>query len=348
MHFSLNIMLNKSHCKGIVLVSLLASVSLWLGKMPWLTQIGLSTLTLAIILGIVVGNTLYPKIASAYGSGVVFVKSYLLKLGIILYGFHLTFAQIGQVGVNSIIADAVILCSTFGLTYVLGHKVFKLDQQTAILLGAGCSICGAAAVLATEPVIKASSDKVAVAIAVVVIFGTGAIFLYPAMYHWGLWHFNDTQWGLYIGSSVHEVAQVYAAGKEINPTVADMAVTTKMIRVMMLAPFLVGLSFWLNRQTIAQAPASDTQKNKIVIPWFALLFIGVAGFNSLNLLPASVVNALLTLDNILLAMAMVALGLTTHISAIQKAGAKPMLLGGIVMVWLVVGGGIVQCMVTGV
>ena len=103
---------------------------------------------------------------------------------------------------------------------------------------------GAAAVMAAEPVTKAESHKVSVAIAVVVIFGTLAIFTYPLFYTWSQHLINAHQFGIYVGSSVHEVAQVYAIGENIDPIVANTAVISKMIRVMMLAPFLLMLS-WL-------------------------------------------------------------------------------------------------------
>ncbi len=107
---------------------------------------------------------------------------------IILYGFRLTFSQIADVGISGIVIDVLTLSSTFMLACFLGQKVFGLDRHTSWLIGAGSSICGAAAVLATEPVVKAEASKVTVAVATVVIFGTIAIFLYPAMYpllaHW--------------------------------------------------------------------------------------------------------------------------------------------------------------------
>jgi uncharacterized integral membrane protein (TIGR00698 family) len=118
---------------------------------------------------------------------VIFAKQHLLRLGIILYGFRLTFAQIADVGVSGITIDVLTLTSTFFIACFLGQKVFGLDKHTSWLIGAGSSICGAAAI-GTEPVVKAEASKVTVAVATVVIFGTMAIFLYPAMYpmlaHW--------------------------------------------------------------------------------------------------------------------------------------------------------------------
>ena len=116
------------------------------------------------------------------------------------------------------------LSSTFLLACFLGQKVFGLDKHTSWLIGAGSSICGAAAVLATEPVVKAEASKVTVAVATVVIFGTVAIFLYPAIYPLMSQWFSPETFGIYIGSTVHEVAQVVAAGHAISPDAENAAV----------------------------------------------------------------------------------------------------------------------------
>lgn len=181
-----------------------------------------------------------------------FAKHYFLRAGIILYGFRLTFQQIADVGISGVIIDAVMLTSTFLIAMYIGRKWFGLDRETVILIGAGSSICGAAAVMATEPVVKALASKVAVAVSTVVIFGTIGIFLYPWLFHLnaalGWLPFTDMSFGVYAGSSVHEVAQVVAIGHTISPDAENSAVISKMIRVMMLAPFLLILSQYLSRQ----------------------------------------------------------------------------------------------------
>ncbi|XVB28520.1 YeiH family protein [Citrobacter koseri] len=323
---------------GLALTAALTGAALWAGSFPAIAGAGFSALTLAILFGMVVGNTVYPKIWQPCDGGVIFAKQHLLRLGIILYGFRLTFAQIADVGVSGIVIDVLTLSSTFLLACFLGQKVFGLDKHTSWLIGAGSSICGAAAVLATEPVVKAEASKVTVAVATVVIFGTLAIFLYPAMYpllaHW----FSPETYGIYIGSTMHEVAQVVAAGHAINPDAENAAVIAKMLRVMMLAPFLLFLAARVKQLT----PAGNGEKSKITIPWFAIMFILVAVFNSFHLLPKAVVDMLVTLDTVLLAMAMAALGLTTHVSALKKAGAKPLLMALVLFVWLIVGGGVIN------
>jgi uncharacterized integral membrane protein (TIGR00698 family) len=309
----------------------------------------MSALTVAIVLGIVLGNTLYPRIAATSGAGVGFSKQTLLRAGVILYGLRLTLHDIGQVGTTGVLIDALLLSSTFALAFLLGTRVFGLDRSTALLIGAGNAICGAAAVMATEPLVKAKAEQVTVAISTVVVFGTVAIFLYPALYelnlHWQLLPAGSQAFGVYAGSTIHEVAQVFAAGRSISAETANTAVITKMVRVMMLAPFLVGLSAWLARQPDSGAVAP--QERKLTIPWFAFAFVGMVLFNSLVPLPHALVGIAIDVDTFLLAMAMGALGLTTHISAIRRAGIKPLLLGALLFAWLIGGGVLINSVVAG-
>ncbi|GAA3997498.1 YeiH family protein [Deinococcus rubellus] len=333
---------------GLLLSGTVAGAGFWLDAEGWLSGLGLSSLTLAIVLGMLVGNTVYPRVAARAQPGVVFSKGTLLRLGIILYGLRLTIQQMLGVGLDGLLADLLMLSSTFFLAFWLGTRWLKLDRQTAILIGAGSSICGAAAVMATEPIVKAQAEKVAVAVATVVIFGTIGIFLYPQMNAWHWWPFSGLHFGVYIGSTVHEVAQVVAAGRSISPAVADAAVTVKLLRVILLAPFLLLLSYFWGRSEQRRSNKTSTENVKVTIPWFAFAFIGVALFNSLHLLPPRLLQNLITLDTLLLSMAMAALGLTTHFGAIRQAGAKPLLLGALLMVWLVGAGGLVQGVLTGV
>jgi uncharacterized integral membrane protein (TIGR00698 family) len=166
----------------------------------------------------------------------------------------------------------------------------------------------------------------------VVIFGTLGMFIYPLMYPYlGL---SETGYGLYAGSTIHEVAQVVVAGRSVSEHAAAFAVIEKMLRVMMLAPFLVTLSAWF-----ARTGAPRASRPAIAIPWFALGFVVLAGLRSLDVLPAATIAAANGLDICVLAVAMAALGLTTRLSAMKAAGLAPLGLGAALFAWLVVGGG---------
>jgi uncharacterized integral membrane protein (TIGR00698 family) len=305
----------------------------------------------------VTGNTVYAYVASRSAPGVAFAKQNVLRLGIILYGLRLTFQDIGHVGVAGIVTDAVVLSTTFSLAWWLGTRLFGLERETSMLIGAGSSICGAAAVMAAEPVVRGRAEQVTVAVSTVVVFGTVAIFLYPALYHlnsqYQLMRWSAGAYGLFAGSTIHEVAQVVAAGRAIGEQAANTAVIAKMVRVMMLAPFLVVLSAYISRaRRGAHAPSLQTAgkaastSGRIVIPWFALGFVAMAGFNSLGILPKTVAGIMIDIDTAMLAMAMAGLGLTTHVGAIRAAGIKPLLLGAVLFLWLIGGGILINTLVS--
>lgn len=335
---------------GLALSAVLAIVSEKLGELHWMTAHGFSALTIAIVLGMIIGNTFYPRIGDLSGPGVAFSKQTLLRAGVVFFGLRLTFQDVAHVGIPGILIDTIMVISTFILSWVIGTRVFGLERKAAMLIGTGSAICGAAAVMAAEPVVKGRSEQVTVAVATVVVFGTIAIFLYPYLYSLNLplLPHNAGAFGIYAGSTIHEVAQVVAAAGSVSAATANTAVITKMVRVMMLAPFLIGLSLWLARDPMHQREHGATdggKKPKLAIPWFAFGFIGVVIFNSLHLLPHSVIAAANLADTLVLAMAMGALGLTTHISAIRQAGIKPILLGLVIFIWLIVGGALINQLV---
>ena len=335
---------------GLMLCGLLAAVSMQLERLSWLAAHGIGALTIAIMLGIAVGNLISQRVMRGASSGVLMSKQHLLRTGIVLYGLRITFHDISGVGIAGIGIDLLTLSSTFLLCSWIGTRFFGLDRVTAMLIGTGSSICGAAAVIAAAPVLKARAEQVAIAVATVVVFGTAATFLYPFLFEMaervapGLVSGHD--YGLFVGSTIHEVAQVVAAGRSVSAEAANTAVIEKMVRVMLLAPFLIALSAWLSRSNQGQQKLATDRGNVCkAIPWFAVLFIVVAGINSLFALPLLALLALGHLDTVLLAMAMAALGLTTHRAALRIAGVKPLLLGGLVFAWLVIGGGIINLVV---
>ena len=139
------------------------------------------------------------------------------------------------------------------------------------------------------------------------------------------------------GSTVHEVAHVVGAGNAMGKEVSDAAIIVKMIRVMMLVPVLLIVS-WSVAHSSCGDEETQARRKHISIPWFAVLFLAVIGLNSLDLLPAAVTADINTADTFLLTMAMTALGTETSIDKFKKAGPKPFLLAGLLFCWLIGGG----------
>jgi uncharacterized integral membrane protein (TIGR00698 family) len=326
---------------GLALSAGVGAGGLLLAQVAWFGQHGLSSLTIAIVLGMLVGN-LVPAWSGGCHEGVNFSKQRVLRAAIVLYGLRLTTHDIGQLGLAGIAVDVVMLASTFALACWIGTRWLGMDARTAMLIGAGSSICGAAAVIATEPVVQARSEQVTVAVATVVVFGTVSIFLYPILFEWnrhlGVVPGGMRGFGLYVGSTVHEVAQVVAAARSIGTPASGTAVIAKMFRVMMLAPFLMALSAWLARRPAARAAS----RARIAVPWFAVSFLALVLLHSMLPLPAAWVHAGLQVDDVLLCTAMAALGLSTRAAAVRHAGVRPLLLAAFLFGWLVVAGALVN------
>ena len=338
------------HLAGLIVVLIGSLFCLWLNTSvnTWTNGriVGLSSLTLAILIGMILGNTVYSNFAERLNKGVCFAKGQLLRLAIMFYGFKLTLTQVASVGLPAVMSDALVLTSTFLLTYWIGIKLLKVDRETTILIGSGASICGAAAVIAANPIVKAEAHKVTIAVATVVVFGTIAMILYPFLYHLGWlqpW-LSAQDYGVYTGSTIHEVAQVVVAGNTVSADVGDTAVVTKMIRVMMLAPFLLVLSFALIKGNSENGETASfiSRVKQVKVPWFAFIFILIVLLHTWIPMSVGFEHSMVLFDDILLTMAMFALGLTTHISAIKQAGIKPLILGAIMFLWLIVGGGLIN------
>ena len=307
---------------GILLIALFSCAAFYIGDFPFFKKLSFSPLIIGIILGMLYANSLRNRLPETWVPGILFSSKQLLRLGIILYGFRLTFQNIVEVGGPAILIDAIVVLITIVGGVGIG-RLLKMDKDVALLTSVGSGICGAAAILGAEATIKTKPYKTAVAVSTVVIFGTVSMFLYPVLYRNGIVDLNPEQMGIYTGATLHEVAHVVGAG------------IVKMIRVILLVPALLVISFLMAKGAAQQA---EKGSRRITIPWFAVGFLVVIGFNSFDLLPQGIVDFINNLDTFLLTMAMTALGAETSIEKFKKAGAKPFILALVLYGWLLAGG----------
>lgn len=312
---------------GFLLVVMLALASEMLVHFSFLEKMGINALIVAVIGGLMVGNLVsYP---AHFTPGIQFAAKRILRLAIMLYGFRISFQEIISVGWRVSVLDIAIVSSTIFIGCWMGHKILKLDRGIAFLISAGSAICGAAAVLAIENVLQSEPYKAIVAIATVVIFSTLAMFLYPFLYQADLLGLTQYQFGIFAGASIHEVAQVVVAGERISSNTAEIAVIVKMIRVLLLIPVLLILTF-----------VGKDKKNNLTfsshIPWFALGFLIVIGIHSLGFIPFPWVQQINKITILLLAIAMGAIGMETKFSRLKHMGMKGFYLASILFGWLFV------------
>ncbi len=329
---------------GILLIALFSLAAFHISGFAWIRTLNFSPLIVGIILGMLYANSLRNHLPETWVPGIKFCSKQLLRLGIILYGFRLTFQQVMEIGASAIVVDTVIIVGTMAVGLLAG-RLLKMDTDTALMVSTGSAVCGAAAVLGAEPVVKCSPYKTAIAVSTVVIFGTLSMFLYPLAYRAGWIGLDDTQMAVYTGATLHEVAHVVGAGNALDPdgslAIADSATITKMIRVMMLAPMLLVMGLCLARRK-GRDDGAAAGKTKISVPWFAFGFLAVIGLNSLltshGLLSEAHYAVINDFDTFLLTMAMTALGAETGLDKFKQAGAKPFALAGIIYLWLLFGG----------
>ena len=326
---------------GILLIVLFSFSAFYIAEFQFIKNLSLSPLIVGIILGMLYANSLRNRLPETWVPGIKFCSKQVLRAGIVLYGFRLTFQSVIAIGASAILIDVIIVTCTILLGILVG-KLLKMDNDLALLTATGSAICGAAAVLGAEPVVKREPHKTAVAVSTVVIFGTLSMFIYPILYRAGVFDLTPEQMGLYTGSTLHEVAHVVGAGNAMGKEISDSAIIVKMIRVMLLAPVLLIMSFALARRAVKAVKGDKnttaTQRGKITIPWFAFGFLAIIGFNSFDWLPVPVVDGINSLDTFMLTMAMTALGAETNFEKFKQAGAKPFLLAAILYIWLLGGG----------
>ena len=318
---------------GLLLIVLFAAVATALSTLPFFQHLSLSPLVVGILIGIVFANTLGRYLPEEWRSGLKFCSKRILRIGIIFFGFRLTLADVAQVGLSAVALDIFIVCSTIGLGLLVG-KWLNMDKETTLLTSSGSAICGAAAVLGAEATLKSEAYKTAVAVSTVVLFGTLSMFLYPVLYRNGFFPLSTHEMGLYTGSTVHEVAHVVGASNAMGKEVAEVAVIVKMIRVILLVPVLLVFSWSARSRSENVAP----DQRRLVVPWFALLFLLAIALNTLLSLSPAVTEPIKTVDNFALTMAMTALGCETTIDKFRQAGWRPFVLALVLYLWLVFGG----------
>lgn len=261
--------------------------------------------------------------------GVVFSLKKILRLGIILLGFQLMLSQVAAVGAVGVAIILTTLVATFVFTKTLG-RIMGVDPKLAELIGAGTSICGASAVIATNTVTEGSDADVAYAVACVTVFGSLAMLLYPLLP--ALLHLSPRDFGLWSGASIHEIAQVVAASFQDGPAAGQFGTVAKLTRVMMLAPLVIGLGMIAARK----ARGSAKTRKAPPMPWFVLGFIAVMLLNSAITVAPHEKAQIVTLTNFLLSMALAAMGLETDFAKLRQEGLKPLMLAA--CAWIFIGG----------
>ena len=315
----------RDRASGLLFVLLMALAVYQFAQWTPIRSLGISALVIGIVCGMLYGNLLRGNTSPQWGEGVNFAARRLLRIAVAMYGLNISLAQIIEVGAPGVVVSIGVAVGVLALGTWLGTRWLHLDRDTAMLTSAGSAICGAAAVLAFESTLRSAPHKSAVAVATVVLFGTVSMFLYPLLFGFGLLPFDGVAMGIFLGGSIHEVAQVVAAASNFGPETTEVATIVKMTRVALLVPVLLVIGLWLQRRDATVAG----ERAKLPVPWFAIGFLGFALINSAGILPEPLLEALRAVCIFLLTMAMTALGIQTRFSQMKAAGPRVLALAAI-------------------
>ncbi len=315
----------RDRASGLLFVLLLALAVYQFAQWAPIRSLGISALVIGIVCGMLYGNLLRGNMPLQWGEGVNFAARRLLRIAVAMYGLNISLAQILEVGAPGVVVSIGVAVGVLALGTWLGTRWLHLDRDTAMLTSAGSAICGAAAVLAFESTLRSAPHKSAVAVATVVLFGTISMFLYPLLFGFGLLPFDGVAMGIFLGGSIHEVAQVVAAASNFDAETTEVATIVKMTRVALLVPVLLVIGLWLQRRDATLTG----DRAKLPVPWFAIGFLGFALVNSIGILPEPLLEALRAICIFLLTMAMTALGIQTRFSQIKAAGPRVLALAAV-------------------
>jgi uncharacterized integral membrane protein (TIGR00698 family) len=299
--------------RGIFLSSVIGTLALIIGQF---TPSALNSVIIALLMGIIIGNLV--ALPDRISSGVTFTSSKLLELSIIFLAFSINYNHIAALGAESFIVVALVLFAIVLLSFFLAKK-FKCPGSTGWLVGFGTAICGSSAIAALSPSVTKDKEDVAIAMAVVNLFGTlGMIALPILLVRFGL---DITASGLLIGGSLHSVGNVAGAGYAMSPEVGEAALTIKLARVALLTPGLILFNYLANRETVS------SWKEHFRLPWYLIGFILITVLVSVVSIPPVFSDAMDEIGKIVLTIAMAAIGLKVGFKSLIRSGKKGLVFG---------------------
>lgn len=302
---------------GVAFTFIIASIGFSLASLPGFQQIG--SLSVAIVLAILYRHFFgFPERIRA---GIQFSAKRLLRLAIILFGLKLNINVILDEGFPLMLRDLLVVAFSIGVMMLLA-KLLKADQSLSILLGIGTGVCGASAIAAVSPILKAKEEDTALSAGIISLIGTIFAIVYTIIRP--ILPMEAVAYGMWSGLSLHEVAHVVLAGKPAGENALAMALLAKLGRVFLLIPLSIILIWIMNRKK------QNTTDHKIPFPWFLVGFLIMSIIGSFVLgtyisVSNSVTDGVSIVTSYILTMAMVGLGLNVSLHDLRQRAFKPVI-----------------------
>jgi uncharacterized integral membrane protein (TIGR00698 family) len=286
---------------------------------------------IAIVIGILVALVRPPS--ESLRPGLHTASKYVLQISVVLLGTGLSLHQVASTGVSSLPVLLGTLVIALVAAWYVGRRLGVVgDVRT--LIGVGTAICGASAIAATDAVIDAPEEDVAYAVATIFTFNVVAVLTFPLLGH--ALHLSQHSFGLLAGTAVNDVSSVVATSSVYGHTARSFAIIVKLSRTLMIIPIALGLALWKTRQeerTEEQAGTVFTPARLVkIFPWFVAWFVGAVVLNSSGVISHSTSHTFSDIAQVFIAIALAAIGLSTRLRDIRRAGMRPLALGAILWV----------------
>jgi uncharacterized integral membrane protein (TIGR00698 family) len=276
--------------------------------------------------------------------GIGLAKGPLLQVAVVLLGTQLSLQQVAHVGLSSlpVMLGTLVLCLV--LAAILG-RAMHIGGHLRTLIGVGTAICGASAIAAVTPTIRAKDPDTTYAISTIFLFNVLAVVVFPPLGH--VLDLSQEQFGLFAGTAVNDTSSVVAAAASYGAEASDHAVVVKLVRSLMIIPIVIALAVLIRRREGAVEPAAHVGRARRLaglVPWFLVAFVVTVALNSVGLVPEGSHGAIRQAAVFLIATALAAIGLSTDGRALRRTGPKPIVLGlvlwasvtssSLILIWL--------------
>jgi uncharacterized integral membrane protein (TIGR00698 family) len=302
------------------------------------------------VIGAVIAIVVRP--GARFAAGVKWASTFVLQCSVVLLGAQLSITEAARVGVSSlpVMLGTLVICLAAAWLY---GRLLGVPGDLRTLIGVGTGICGGSAIAAVSPVIESASTDVAYAISTIFLFNIAAVLVFPLLGH--ALGMSQRSFGLFAGTAVNDTSSVVATATTYGTAATSHAVVVKLVRTLMIIPICLGLAALTTRKqqrpAIATAPAAaevpacpppavvaparmSPRRAVKLVPWFLIGFVLVAAVNSCGIIPAAAHSPLEHASVFLVSVALSAIGLSTNVTALRKAGARPLLLGA--LLWITV------------
>lgn len=286
-----------------------------------------------IVIGVVLGAVLRP--GPRLAPGIAFASKFVLQLSVVLLGTQLSIAEVGRVGLASlpVLVGTLVVCLV--AAWLIGRALGVIGNLRT-LIGVGTGICGASAIAATAPVIGAVGAEIAYAMSTIFLFNVAAVVVFPFLGH--AIGMSQEAFGLFAGTAINDTSSVVAAASTYGQGAANTAVVVKLVRTLAIIPIVLWLAGAAARGEAAGADGSTSRLSAArvvrLVPWFLVGFMVACLVNSLGLIPDAAHEPISAVSLFLIATALSAIGLSTDVAGLRRAGWRPLALGGIL--WVVV------------